>query len=128
MHKLHAVGFPVDRVVSGIGACPLPPVARNDYAAIGRTNDAILYGGSVHLTVAADDAELAAVVPRLPASASAQFGQPFAEILDAVAGDFYAIDPLLFSPAEVALTSVASGRTFRAGEVAADVLRASFSS
>ena len=30
-------------------------------------------------------------------------------------GDFYAIDPLLFSPAEVIVTAIESGDTFRAG-------------
>ena len=40
--------------------------------------------------------------------------------------DFYAIDPLLFSPAEVRLTSVASGRSFHAGGVDLDVLERSF--
>ncbi len=31
-------------------------------------------------------------------------------------GDFYAIDPHLFSPAEVIVTALDSGDTFRAGE------------
>src|SRR3954469_4245862 len=51
LHKLHEIDFDVRRVVSGFGTCPLPPVARNDGEAIGRTNDAVLYGGQVELTV-----------------------------------------------------------------------------
>src|ERR687886_1631595 len=51
LHKLHEIDFDVRRVVSGYGTCPLPPVARNDGEAIGRTNDAVLYGGQVELTV-----------------------------------------------------------------------------
>ena len=43
------------RVESGWGTAPLPPVAADDLAAIGRTNDAILYGGEVTLWVRGDD-------------------------------------------------------------------------
>src|SRR3954466_13902490 len=55
LHKLHELDFDVRRVVAGFGSCPLPPVAGDDMAALGRTNDAVLYGGQVHLTVEADD-------------------------------------------------------------------------
>ncbi len=126
LHKLHEVDFDVRRVVSGFGSCPLPPVARTDAEAIGRTNDAILYGGQVELTVAAADDELEALVGRLPASASRDYGEPFGAVLEQANWDFYEIDPLLFSPAEVRLVSVASGRGFHAGGVNLDVLERSF--
>jgi methenyltetrahydromethanopterin cyclohydrolase len=126
LHKLHELEFDVRRVVSGFGSCPLPPVARTDPEAIGRTNDAVLYGGQVELTVDASDDELEAVVPRLPASASRDHGEPFGSVLERAGWDFYKIDPLLFSPAEVRLTSVSSGRSFHAGGVDMDVLERSF--
>ncbi len=126
LHKLHEIDFDVEKVVSGFGTCPLPPVARTDPEAIGRTNDAVLYGGQVELTVDASDEELEAVVPRLPASASKDHGEPFGAILERADWDFYAIDPLLFSPAEVRLVSVVSGRSFQAGGVEPDVLERSF--
>jgi methenyltetrahydromethanopterin cyclohydrolase len=126
LHKLHELDFDVRRVVSGYGTCPLPPVARNDGEAIGRTNDAVLYGGQVELTVDAPDDELEAIVRRVPSSASEDFGEPFGTVLEKADWDFYKIDPLLFSPAEVRLVSVASGRTFAAGGVAPDILERSF--
>ena len=126
LHKLHELDFDVGRVVSGFGSCPLPPVARTDAEGIGRTNDAILYGGQVELTVDAPDDELEALVGRLPASASRDYGEPFGSVLEQANWDFYAIDPLLFSPAEVRLVSVASGRGFHAGGVNLDVLERSF--
>src|SRR5216117_3917147 len=70
LHKMDTLGFDVNKIVSGIGTAPLPPVAKNDLRAIGRTNDCILYGGQARYTVQADDAELAELVPRIPASAS----------------------------------------------------------
>jgi len=125
LHKMDTLGFDVNKVVSGIGTAPLPPVAKNDLRAIGRTNDCILYGGQARYTVQADDVELAELVPRIPASASNDYGTPFYDIFKRYEGDFYKIDPLLFSPAEVWLTSVQSGKTYHAGHLNPDVLRAS---
>jgi len=125
LHKMDTLGFDVNKIVSGIGTAPLPPVAKNDLRAIGRTNDCILYGGQARYTVRADDAELAELVPKIPASASKDYGTPFYDIFKRYDGDFYKIDPLLFSPAEVWLTSVQSGKTYHAGHVNPGVLRAS---
>jgi methenyltetrahydromethanopterin cyclohydrolase len=126
LHKLHEIDFDVRRVVSGFGSCPLPPVAKGDPEAIGRTNDAVLYGGQVELTVDAPDDELEAIIDRVPSSASKDHGEPFGTVLEAADWDFYKIDPLLFSPAEVRLVSVGSGRSFHAGGVELDVLERSF--
>ncbi|MEA2319003.1 MAG: methenyltetrahydromethanopterin cyclohydrolase [Solirubrobacteraceae bacterium] len=126
LHKLHEIDFDVRRVVSGFGTCPLPPVAGDDGEAIGRTNDAVLYGGQVELTVDAPDDELEAIVGRVPSSASKDHGEPFGRVLEQADWDFYKIDPLLFSPAEVRLVSAKSGRSFRAGGVEVDVLERSF--
>ena len=49
----------------------------------------------------------------------------FYEIFKRYEGDFYKIDPLLFSPAEVWLTSIETGRTFYAGQLNPEVLEAS---
>ena len=125
LHKMETLGFDVRRVVSGMGTAPLPPVANSDIRAIGRTNDCVLYGGQARYTVRADDDELAELAEKLPASASGDYGTPFYETFKRYDGDFYKIDPLLFSPAEVWLTSVTSGRTFHAGRLNADILRTS---
>ena len=125
LHKMDTLGFDLKKIVSGIGTAPLPPVAKNDLRAIGRTNDCILYGGQAHYTVNADDVELAELVPRIPASASKDYGTPFYDIFKRYDGEFYKIDPLLFSPAEVWLTSVQSGKTYHAGHINPEVLRAS---
>ena len=125
LHKMDTLGFDLKKIVSGIGTAPVPPVAKNDLRAIGRTNDSILYGGQAHYIVRADDTELAALVPQIPASVSRDYGTPFAEIFKRYNGDFYKIDPLLFSPAEVWITSASSGKTHHAGRLNPDVLRAS---
>ncbi len=125
LHKMDVLGFDVTRVVSAMGTAPLPPTAKNDLRAIGRTNDCVLYGGTARYTIRADDDELAALAEKLPASASSDYGRPFYEIFKRYDNDFYKIDPMLFSPAEAFLTSATTGRTFRAGRLNPDVLRAS---
>jgi methenyltetrahydromethanopterin cyclohydrolase len=125
LHKLHELKFDVTQVVSGYGVAPLPPVAADELAAIGRTNDAILYGGKVTLWVRADDEILAAVGPKVPSSASKDHGEPFAELYKRY-GDFYKIDPLLFSPAEVEFRNLKTGTCHRFGRTEPALVRKSF--
>jgi methenyltetrahydromethanopterin cyclohydrolase len=126
LHKLHVLGFDLSRVISGLGKAPLPPVADDDLAAIGRTNDAILYGGHVTLSVRGDDGSLAEIAPRVPSNSSPDFGRPFADIFKRYDHDFYRIDPMLFSPALVVFVNVDTGQRHEFGRLAPDVLAESF--
>ena len=126
LHKLDALGFDVTRVRSGAGSAPLAPAGGDDVAALGRTNDSILYGARVTLWVDADRAELAELAPKVPSSASAQHGRLFAELLAEAGGNFYDLDPLLFSPATVTLIGLRDGSAVAAGETRADLLERSF--
>ncbi|OWK42277.1 methenyltetrahydromethanopterin cyclohydrolase [Fimbriiglobus ruber] len=125
LHKLHELKFDVNQVVSGYGIAPLPPVTPDELAAIGRTNDAILYGSRVTLWVRADDELIEAVGPKVPSSSSKDHGALFAELF-ARYGDFYKIDPLLFSPAEVTFVNLKSGKCHTFGKVEPGLLRKSF--
>ena len=128
LHKLYELGFDLARVESGWGLAPLPPVAANDLAGIGRTNDAILYGGQVTLWVRGDDETLQAIGEKVPSNASSDHGQPFAAIFERYNRNFYDIDPHLFSPAAVTFVNLDSGRTHRFGQLMPDILSESFSS
>jgi len=129
MHKMLEVGFDIEGVISAFGTCPLAPIAKDDLRAIGRTNDGVLYGGRAWYTVqvngdaSMNDASIEEIIERLPSSASRDYGTPFYELFQRYNGDFYQIDPLLFSPAEVSINSVTSGRTFHAGQVNGAMLR-----
>ncbi|MER3513946.1 MAG: methenyltetrahydromethanopterin cyclohydrolase [Chloroflexota bacterium] len=125
LHKLVELGWDIKQIVAGYGTCPIAPVASDDLRAIGRTNDGVLYGGQTYYTVRADDAELAALVEKVPSSSSRDYGTPFYDLFQRYGGDFYKIDPLLFSPAQVTFNNLTSGRTFSAGQVNAAVLRTS---
>ncbi len=126
LHKLHEVGFDVNRICSATGSAPLPPVAKNDLEGIGRTNDAILYGGRVTLWVNGDDESIAAIAQKVPSCSSTMYGQPFLSVFEAAGRDFYKIDPLLFSPAEIVFQNIDTGRVHIAGRVNNDVLKRSF--
>ncbi len=126
LHKLFELGFDVRRIQSGFGSAPLPPVAKDDLAGIGRTNDAILYGGRVTLWVTGDDESLVEIGPKVPASAADGYGKPFIDIFREAGHDFYKIDPMLFSPAEIVFHNIETGSAFSFGKVAPSVLRQSF--
>lgn len=125
MHKLLELGFDVGKVLSGFGTCPIATPAADDLAAIGRTNDCVLYGSEVFLTVSASDAEIEDLVQKVPSSSSRDYGQLFGELFKRYDGDFYKIDPFLFSPAKIAIANAVSGRTFKAGRFNVELLRAS---
>jgi methenyltetrahydromethanopterin cyclohydrolase len=126
MHKLHELKFDLAKVVSGHGAAPLPPLAADDLQAMGRVNDAIIYGGRVVLWVRAEDDELAGLGPKVPSTSSPDHGALFRELFERSGGDFYKMDAGLFSPAQVTFVNLKSGRTHAFGNTEPDVLRRSF--
>jgi methenyltetrahydromethanopterin cyclohydrolase len=126
LHKLHTIGFDLSRVKSGFGVAPLPPVAADDLGAIGRTNDAVLYGGEVTLWIRGDDESVDAIGRRIPSCASPDFGEPFGALFKRYNCDFYRIDPQIFSPAAVTFCNLDTGRTFRFGKVLPEVIQQSF--
>lgn len=126
MHKLHELKFDLTKVSSGHGVAPLPPLAADDLRAMGRVNDAIIYGGRVTLWVRAEDDELAELGPKVPSTSSPDHGALFRELFERSGGDFYKMDAGLFSPAQVTFVNLKSGRTHAFGRTEPDVLRRSF--
>lgn len=126
LHKVHELEFPLEKVVDGFGSAPLPPPAASFIKAMGRTNDAILFAGQVHLFVEAEDEEAKTLAERLPSSTSCDYGKPFAEVFKEYNYDFFKIDPMLFSPAQVAVTNLKTGKTFHAGRIDPELIERSF--
>ena len=126
LHKAHTLHFPLENIVSGTGLAVLPPVANDFMTGMGRTNDAILFGGFVSLQVKGDDAAAAKLAQDLPSSASKDYGKTFAEVFKFYEMDFYKIDPMLFSPAKVKVTNIDTGNVFEAGQLNADLINISF--
>ena len=114
--------------VDGMGCAPLPPPAADFLTAMGRTNDAILYGSHVQLFVSGSEDAARGLADQLSCTNSRDYGQTFADIFKSYRFDFYQIDPQLFAPAEVMVTALESGRTFRGGQVNEQLLDKSFGS
>jgi len=127
LHKLHELHFDLRRIRRGSGRAPLAPVPlKDDLVAIGRTNDAILYGGHVVLEVIGDDASLVDIGPRMVSQASADYGVPFCTLFERAGRDFYALDPALFAPALVDLVNLDTGHRHRFGRIAPEIVNTSF--
>jgi methenyltetrahydromethanopterin cyclohydrolase len=127
LHKAHALHFPLENIIDGAGSAPICPPSKDFLTAMSRTNDAILFAGQIHLFVEASDDDAKDLAEKLPSSSSNDYGRPFGEIFKDVGYDFYKIDPMLFSPARVAVSSLTTGNTFHAGSIDLDLLDKSFS-
>ncbi|MCK5871998.1 MAG: methenyltetrahydromethanopterin cyclohydrolase [Methylococcales bacterium] len=126
MHKAHELKFPLEDIIDGSGSAPLCPPHPDFVQAMGRTNDAILFAGQVHLYVNGSDEAAAKLAKELPSSTSKDYGKPFANVFKEYKYDFFKIDGLLFSPAKVIVTALESGNSFHAGKLDYDLLKQSF--
>ncbi|HQR51987.1 MAG TPA: methenyltetrahydromethanopterin cyclohydrolase [Burkholderiales bacterium] len=126
LHKVHTLGFPLEQLLDGSGSAPVPPPAPDFLNAMGRTNDAIIFGGVVELFVDGEDDAAKDLAERLPSSACSDYGRPFAQVFKEVKYDFYKIDANLFAPAAAVVCNVRTGKVFRAGTVNDALLAASF--
>lgn len=124
IHKLLQVGLDPKLISNGCGYAPIPPIHPKTGRAIGRTNDAIIYGGSAFYTAAVEsDDQLKELVRNSSSCTSTAYGKPFYDILKAAEFDMYRIDPNLFAPAVISVSNVNTGTTFKAGKINAEVLR-----
>jgi methenyltetrahydromethanopterin cyclohydrolase len=123
VHKLNELGFDPKRILHGSGYAPIAPIHPDSMKAMGRTNDALYYGGVTFYIVNFDDEEeLKRIVKQAPSSTAKDYGKPFYKILKDAKFDFYQIDPNLFAPAKVTINNIKSGFTYTAGEVNEEVL------
>jgi len=128
IHKLHELEFDLNCIKKGFGTAPLPPLVDDDLVALGWTNDSILYGASVELSVDCEDTVLEEIGPKVPSCSSSDFGTPFLETFERFDRDFYKIDKMLFSPAMVTFKNLRTGSEFKFGQQRFDVLKESWKS
>ncbi len=123
IHKLRTLGLCPTIIRYAMGFAPIPPSDPEFDVAMARTNDAILYGGTVYLTVdCADEAKLQGIMQQAPSMASKDYGKPFLQIFLEAEKDFYKIDHGLFAPAALIINNAKTGRTFKAGQINPKVL------
>ena len=123
IHKLRTLGLSPKVIRYAMGYAPIPPMGKDFEVAMARTNDAILYGGTVYCTVDYDDeAALQKIVEQAPSMASKDYGKPFLQIFREADKDFYKIDHGLFAPAALMINNAKTGKTFKAGKINPKVL------
>lgn len=126
IHKVHELGFPLERIINGMGQAPVPPVAKDMITGMGRTNDSIIYGGTVCLSVSGPSSDVKNLAKDLPSFNSKDYGKPFEKIFKEYNGDFYKIDGALFSPAKVIVNATETGETFISGKINSKLVEKSF--
>jgi methenyltetrahydromethanopterin cyclohydrolase len=119
--RLSELGYDPTDILSAAGSAPVAPVAGAEATAMGRTNDAVAYGGRAYLRVREDFDRF----DELPSIAPEEHGRPFEEIFAAVDWDFEAIDPAVFAPGAVTV-DVEGGPTYALGGTDEQVLAESF--
>jgi len=135
LHKLERLGLDPLIVKHAWGYAPIVPIHPSSGEAMGRTNDAILYGGVTNYTLKYEDEQkLEDIVKQAPSSASkmlqeakrlAEKNPRFLDVFKEAGFDFYKIDPNIFAPAIVAINNIRTGRTFSAGNLDVEVMKGS---
>ncbi|MBS7637659.1 methenyltetrahydromethanopterin cyclohydrolase [Candidatus Bathyarchaeota archaeon] len=120
IHKLALLGFDFTKIFFGSGYAPIAPVHPDLAEAMGRTNDAIRYGGvTYYKTDYLDDEQLEEFVAKVPP----RDGRSFAEIFREAAQGFYDVDLSAFAPAVITVSNIKTGNSFTAGRVNKELLK-----
>jgi methenyltetrahydromethanopterin cyclohydrolase len=126
VHKLTKLGIDPKVIMYAWGCAPITSLHPKFAQAMGRTNDAILYGGTTYYVIQYDDDEkLKKIVEKAPSLASKSYGRPFYEIFKNASYDFYKIDPNLFAPAVLTVNNAKTGSIFKAGRINIEVFKQS---
>jgi methenyltetrahydromethanopterin cyclohydrolase len=124
---LEFLNFDVTKVKHAAGIAPIAPVDPDGLKAMGKTNDAVLFGGRTYYYVESEEGDdLKSVADQLPSSASDGYGKPFFNVFKEAEFDFYKIDKGMFAPAEVVINDLRTGEIFKAGYVNSELLQKSF--
>jgi methenyltetrahydromethanopterin cyclohydrolase len=121
--------FDISTVVHGFGRAPIAPVIADEVLAMGRINDALVYGGTSGLWVRhPDDDELRRTAESMTFAARAgeDYGKSYAEIYDTYGRSLFNIPARLDSPAQVTLANLLTGSVFSSGKIDEEVLYRSF--
>jgi len=119
--RLAELGYDPLDILSVTGSAPVAPVSEDEPTALAATNDALAYGGRVHLVVDRPFDRFEEIV----STAAAEYGVPFAEIFDAVDRRYDELSPELFGPAQVTV-DVVGGDTHVVGATDEELLAESF--
>jgi methenyltetrahydromethanopterin cyclohydrolase len=119
--RLFELGYDPRDVLSASARAPVAPVSHDEGVAMGRTNDALAYGGKVYLHVREDFDRFDEAV----SSAHDDYGTPFEAVFEAADWDFYEVPESVFAPAALTV-DVVDGPTESYGSTDEGLLADSF--
>lgn len=125
LFRLDVLELDLKKVLYGVGYAPIMPVHPDHGKAMGRAEDALTYGGVTSYLVDEEEDTLKDMAEKAPSTNCKDYGKTSYEIYKAVDFDFTQIDPALFAPAVVTLTSAKTGASFTCGEINNEIIKSS---
>lgn len=126
-HKMFEKGFHAGQIVMARGKAPIAPIVKDEMKAMGRINDALIYGSEVEVWVDAEDAAIAKTIHQLAGKTSSPcYGERFEDVFERAGRDFFYVDHDVHSLGKIQIHNVNSGRAFCAGEINYRALEESF--
>ncbi len=128
IYKMHEIlDFDVTKITYAAGITPITPVDPDSLKAMGKTNDAIIFGGRAYYYIEPDENEsLEELAANLPSSASDKYGQSFIELFEQANRDFYKMPNDIFAPAQVIVNDMVTGQMYHTGFIDLERLKKSF--
>ena len=119
--------FDITKITYAAGITPITPVDPDSLKAMGKTNDAIIFGGRTYYYIEPSAGEsLEELAKNLPSSASDNYGQSFIELFESAGRDFYKMPKDIFAPAQVIVNDMVTGEMFHTGFIDLKRLKKSF--
>lgn len=128
VYKMHEImNFDVTKITYAAGITPITPVDPDSKKAMGKTNDAIIFGGRAYYYIEPDNGEsLEELATNLPSSSSDKYGQSFIELFEEADCDFYKMPKDVFAPAQIIVNDMVTGEIFHTGFIDLERLKKSF--
>ncbi|MFW5855879.1 MAG: methenyltetrahydromethanopterin cyclohydrolase, partial [Bacillota bacterium] len=126
VHKMYEHDFDLDNICFARGLAPAAPVINDEVEAMGRINDALLYGGLSEFWVECSDKEIESVIDSLVSLTSESCGQPFAKLFVEAEHDFFKMDKDIHAMARVKMHNLKTGNMFTAGKIHQDIIKKSY--
>ncbi|MBE6487207.1 MAG: methenyltetrahydromethanopterin cyclohydrolase [Methanosphaera stadtmanae] len=124
---MEIMDFDVTKITYAAGITPITPVDPDSKKAMGKTNDAIIFGGRAYYYIQPDEGEsLEELAATLPSSASDKYGQSFIELFEQADCDFYKMPKDVFAPAQIIVNDMVTGEIFHTGFIDLERLKKSF--
>lgn len=128
VHKMFEHDFNLKNIKFAKGLAPIAPIINDETEAMGRINDALLYGGYSEFWVDCDDDEIIQVINHLVSGASDHCGEPFSKLYSEAENDFYKMDKNIHAMSKVKMHNMKTGKLFEAGTIHTDVIKESYTS